>query len=212
MGQRMQCWWQRTVCRIFGVRCEVLGQFVQGPALVAANHIAWIDIQVLHGISPMGFVAKAEIERWPVAGWVAKFGDTVFHHRGSHDSASTVMEAMTERLRAGSKVAIFPEGGILPGEGVKHFHARMFAAAIESGCPVQPVMLRYARDGRPYPEVTFLPRENFMANFFRLLRQPACVVHVAVLPPVESPGKQRRELACEAQAAVEAAFERAVTP
>jgi len=210
IGEQMQCWWQRTVCRIFGVRCEVSGRFVEGPALVAANHIAWIDIQVLHGISPMGFVAKAEIESWPVAGWVAKFGDTVFHHRGSHDSANSVMEAMAGRLREGRKVAIFPEGGILPGEGVKHFHARMFAAAIDSGRPVQPVMLRYSRGGLPYPDITFLPGEHFMANFFRLLRQPACIVHVAVLPPVASSGKQRRELAHEAQSAVEAAFEAAV--
>lgn len=212
LGERMQCWWSRNLCRIFGLRYQVSGRFIDGPVLVAANHITWLDIQVLHGLSPMAFVAKAEIERWPVAGWVAGFGDTVFHHRGSHDSASTVMEEMAERLRAGRKVAIFPEGGIHPGEGVKTFHARMFAAAIDSGRPVQPVMVRYSRAGHPYPGITFLPHEHFMANFFRLLRQPACVVHIAILAPLESAGKQRRTLAREAQTAVEAAFQAVVKP
>ena len=204
----MQRWWSGSLCRIFGVKRTVEGSFSPGPCLIAANHISWLDIQVLHSISPMGFVAKAEIERWPLAGWVARFGDTVYHRRGSHDSSSNVLEAMRERLDEGKKIAIFAEGGILPGAGVKRFHARLFGAAIDSGAPVQPVMLRYRSQGRPYPEITFLEKEHFMANFFRLLRQPPCTAEVAVLPLIRSGGKQRRVLAQEAQTSVEGAFSR----
>jgi 1-acyl-sn-glycerol-3-phosphate acyltransferase len=103
-------------------------------------------------------------------------------------------------------VTIFAEGGILPGPGVKPFHARLFAAAIETGTGVQPVMLRYLRDGRLYPDMTFLPGEHFMTNFLRLLCQPACIVEVALMPSIDTHGKQRRELANEAQAAVASAF------
>jgi len=206
----MQRWWSGCLCRIFGVRRRVQGAFPPGPCLVAANHISWLDIQVLHSISPMGFVAKAEIERWPLAGWIARFGDTVYHRRGSHHSSSSVLEVMKERLEHQKKVAIFAEGGILPGEGVKRFHARLFGAAIETGMPVQPVMLRYVKHGRIYPEITFLPDEHFMANFFRLLGQAPCTAEVDILPAVQSDGKQRRHLASEAQSAVEAAFSRDV--
>jgi len=207
LSEVMQCWWAATSCRIFGLRRKVHGSFLPGPLLIAANHISWIDILVLHGISPMGFVAKAEIESWPLAGWLARIGDTVFHRRGSHDSASSVVEVMTRRLQEGRKVAIFAEGGILPGNGVKRFHARLFAAAINSGKPVQPVMLRYFLDGQPYHEITFGRNESFPGNIFRLLRQPACTAEVQILPAVLPQGKQRRELAGEAQAAVETAFE-----
>ena len=202
----MQAWWASRLCRIFGLRRRIEGRFVPGPALVAANHIAWLDIQLLHSFSAMGFVAKAEIERWPVAGWVASFGETVFHHRGSHDSASSVMSEMKQRLTAGRKVAIFPEGGILPGAGVKRFHARMFAAAIETSTPVQPVMLRYLRAGRLYPEITFLPGEGFLANFVRLLCQRPCIAEVRVLDPIDPAGKMRADLARLAQEAVAAAY------
>jgi len=202
----MHCWWARNTCRIFGLRRRVSGGFSDDPVLIAANHISWIDILLLHGISPMGFVAKAEIERWPLAGWVARFGDTVFHHRGSHNSASNVSEEMSRRLREGRKVAIFAEGGILPGNGIKRFHARLFSAAIESGTPVQPVMLRYFLSGRPYHDITFRPGESFIANIFRLLRQPICTAEVQILPVIPPRGKQRRDLAKEAQAAVESAF------
>ena len=165
-------WWSRTSCRIFGLKIKVDGQFVEGPALIAANHISWIDIPLLHSISPMGFVAKAEIERWPLAGFLARVGDTVFHRRGSHDSASQVIMVMNKRLHSGHKVAIFAEGGILPGSGIKRFHARLFAAAIESDKPVHPVSLRYLRQGQHHEGIVFGAGETFVGNFFRLLSQP----------------------------------------
>jgi 1-acyl-sn-glycerol-3-phosphate acyltransferase len=200
-------WWSGTTCSIFGLQRSITGTFPAGAQLVAANHISWLDIQLLHSVSPMGFVAKAEIQDWKLAGRVATFGDTVFHQRGSHDSSSGVSTLMVQRLQQGKKVAIFPEGGILPGDGVKRFHARMFAAAIETGLPVQPVMIRYLRDGRRYTGMTFLRSEPFLANLFRLLRQRRCIAEVSVLPPVYPAGKQRRELANESEAVIRAAFE-----
>lgn len=199
--------WASATCRLFGLRRRVRGAFPPGAQLVAANHISWIDIPLLHSYAPMGFVAKAEIGEWPVIGLMARAGQTVFHRRGSHDSASGVAAAMAEQLRAGGRVAIFPEGGILPGSGVKRFHARLFAAAIETGAPVQPVMLRYLRGAGLYDEITFLPGESFVANFFRLLMQKPCTAEVHILPLIPTAGRQRREVASEAEQAVRAAFE-----
>lgn len=199
-------WWADRACRIFGIERRVRGELAAGPVLVVANHIAWIDIQLLHSLGAMGFVAKAEIERWPVIGWMARAGQTVFHMRGSHDSSSGVQAAMIERLRSGGRVAIFPEGGILPGEGIKRFHARLFGPAIDTAAPVQPVMLRYSRGGRPHPDITFRNGEHFLGNFFRLLTQRKCIAEVCLLPPLETAGQQRRTLAAEAEAAVREAW------
>jgi 1-acyl-sn-glycerol-3-phosphate acyltransferase len=207
LGEMMACWWSRVVCHIFGIRRNLSGEFTPGAQLVAANHISWIDIVLLHSFTAMGFVAKAEIDNWPLLGVVARAGGSVFHQRGSHDSASGVAAAMATRLRENRKVAIFPEGGILPGEGVKRFHARLFAAAIETGVPVQAVMLRYLRDGSRYDEITFLPGEVFGINFLRLLMQKSCVADVRVLPLIHPTGRQRRQLAGEAEEAVRAAYE-----
>jgi 1-acyl-sn-glycerol-3-phosphate acyltransferase len=160
----------------------------------------------------MGFVAKAEINRWPVAGWIARFGNTVFHSRGSHDSARGVSEVMRERLQDGKLVAIFAECGILPVHGVKPFHARLFAPAIECDAPIQPVMLRYIHNGRHYDAIGFLPDEHFMANFFRLLRQPPRQAEVALLEVIYPAGQQRKELARAAQLAVADAFDEGLLP
>lgn len=207
LGEVMQTWWSGMICLIFGLERRVRGRLRPGAQLVAANHISWIDIPLLHNVAAMGFVAKAEIEGWPVIGWLGRLGDTVYHRRGSHDSASGVVTAMTERLASGGRVAIFPEGGILQGVGVKRFHARMFGAAIDTGVPVQPVMLRYSRGGIRDDDITFRPGEHFLANFFRLMRQPKCIAEIEFLPPIPSVDKQRRQLAMEAEAAVRGAFE-----
>lgn len=203
--------WSRAVCRVFGLRLVVRGEVGAGPLLVVANHISWIDITVIRSVARMGFVSKAEIDDWPVIGYLARIGGTVFHQRGSHDSASGVADVMAKRLREGGNVAIFPEGGILPGPGIKRFHGRMFAAAIDTASPVQPVMLRYMRDGRHVHDVTFIRGEHFVGNLFRLLRQKSCMAEVVVLPLIDSTGKQRRPLAAEAEEAVRTAFD-AVPP
>ena len=207
LSEITSCWWSRMICFIFGLKVRVLGQFESAPLLVVANHISWIDIPLLHSPAAMGFVAKAEISGWPLVGSLARSGGVVFHQRGDHGSASGVTALMADRLREQRNVAIFPEGGILPGKGVKRFHARMFAAAIETGSPVQPVMLRYIRDGQRYEDITFLPGEHFVGNFFRLLMQQPCIAEVRVLPVIESSGKQRRQLAEEAEALVRAAYD-----
>jgi 1-acyl-sn-glycerol-3-phosphate acyltransferase len=199
-------WWSATACRIFGIERRVEGELVAGPVLVTANHIAWVDIQLLHSVGTMGFVAKAEIGRWPVIGWMAKVGQTVFHERGSHDSSSGVQAAMSERLAAGGRIAIFPEGGILPGPGVKRFHARLFGPAIDASAPVQPVMLRYSRRGIRLDDITFLEGEHFLSNFFRLLVQAPYTAEIRILPPLVSSRRPRRALAQEAEIAVRDAF------
>jgi 1-acyl-sn-glycerol-3-phosphate acyltransferase len=208
----MESWWTATACRLFGLRIVVSGEVQDTPSLVVANHISWLDIPLLYSVAPMGFVSKAEVDRWPVLGFIARRGHTLFHSRGSHDSARSVLAEMVERLQQGKRVTIFPEGGILPGEHIKPFHARLFAAAAASCAPVQPMMLRYVKDGRHYQDIRFRPGENFLMNFFRLLTQPPRLAEVAILQPIAVAGLQRKDLASAAQAAVLEAYNEGLLP
>jgi len=163
--------------------------------LIAANHISWLDILALFSVGSMGFVGKAEINRWPLFSFIARTGGTIFHQRGSHDSANDVTTVMIQRLKQGQRVAIFPEGGVLPGHEIRKFHARMFRAAVETGCPVQPVMVRYMNGGSRDDEVSFRPQESMMANLGRLLLRPGAEADLRFLPAIDARGKPRRELA-----------------
>ena len=114
---------------------------------------------------------------------------------------------MSERLRQGRKVTIFPEGGIKPGSSVRTFHARLFRSAVDVGCPVQPVMVRYLRKGERDDDISFRKNESMLVNFGRLLARPGVIADVHFLTPIDSVGKPRRELADKARDAVIASYE-----
>jgi 1-acyl-sn-glycerol-3-phosphate acyltransferase len=204
-------WWSGRTCRLFGLRPEVHGEPLDGPVLIVANHISWADIQALHSVAAMSFVGKAEISRWPVMSTLADAGGTIYHQRGSHDSSHGVMQQVKDRFANGGRVAVFPEGGILPGEGVKRFHARMFKVAQETRCPVQPVMIRYLRDGKIDPDVTFIDGENFLLNLIRLMGRPSSIAQVCFLDPFEPGDAPRNALAQRAEEAVRAAHDAPLT-
>jgi 1-acyl-sn-glycerol-3-phosphate acyltransferase len=198
--------WSSWLCRVFGVRVRARGEVLPGPVLIVANHVSWLDIQAMHSVTTMSFVGKAEIRRWPLLGHLARAGGTIFIERGNHASSADVCEALVQRLNDGGRVAIFPEGGIRPGEGVKVFHARLFKAAVEADCMVQPTMIRYLHDGKPDPDMTFINGENLVLNMLRLLGRPTCDADLRFLEPFDPDERARRDLARQAQAAVTEAY------
>ena len=186
--------WSRLFLRLFGVRVVRMGEPLHDPVMFVANHGSWMDITVLHTIRPADFVAKAEIGRWPLVGWMARRGGTIFHQRGSNHSLAAVMAVMSDRLRAGRSIAAFPEGGTAPAGTLKVFHARILQAALDAAAPVQPVALRYMRDGVPALDMLFTPGESFMHNVVRVLATRSLTAEVHFLKPVvfESEGGRRR--------------------
>ena len=186
--------WSGGLMWVFGFRLQRHGRPLDGAVLFVANHVSWVDIEILHSQRMMGFVAKYEIRGWPLVGWLAAQGQTIFHQRGSTDSLNGVLEQMVVRLGQGKAVGVFPEGRTRGGHEVGPFHARIFQAAVEAQVPVQPVALRYGAGGAAQTVVAFGPRENFAQNFLRLLGERARIAEVHFLEPImagEVDGRRR---------------------
>jgi 1-acyl-sn-glycerol-3-phosphate acyltransferase len=179
--------WSAALMRICGFRLRRVGTPLPGATVFVANHVSWADIVVLHSQRMMGFVAKREIASWPLIGWMATRGETIYHERGSSESLGGVLHEMLARLRAGRSVGVFPEGRTRNGREVGPFHARIFLAAVEAGAPVQPVALRYGEHGKAQARVAFQAGEGFLGNFLRLLGDPARIAEVHFLQPI-APG------------------------
>src|SRR5262249_52683205 len=94
-------WWSGGIVRIFGFRIRRSGEPLPGAVLFVANHVSWLDIELLHSQRIMSFVAKAEIARWPLVGWLATRAGTIYHKRGSAHSLGAGMERVVARLREG---------------------------------------------------------------------------------------------------------------
>lgn len=199
--------WSGALMWIFGFRLHCYGAPLPGAVLFVANHVGWVDISVLHSQKMVGFVAKREIAGWPVVGWLAARGHTIFHQRGSTESLGGVMEEMVKRLRENRPVAVFPEGRTRGGREVGPFHARIFQAAVETEVTVQPVALRYGVRGDAQTVVAFGPGESFFGNLLRLLGEPARRAEVHFLQPVDTQDLEgRRRIAETSRARIVAAM------
>ncbi|MEO5565983.1 MAG: lysophospholipid acyltransferase family protein [Luteimonas sp.] len=189
--------WQGGLMRVFGFRLRRLGTPMPGATLFVANHVSWVDIVALHSQRMMGFVAKREIAGWPLIGWLAARGETIFHQRGSTESLGGVVHEMVLRLREGRSIGVFAEGRTRDGRGVGPFHARIFTAAVEAGVPVQPVALRYGAQANAQRTVAFRAHERFFGNFLRLLGEPPRVADVCFLAPIPAASEAGRRRIAE---------------
>src|SRR3546814_14133083 len=66
-----------------------------------------------------------------------------FYLRRGKGDAPRLVDRLATYLRDGGSVALFPEGTTSDGRNLRRFHGRMFAAALEARCKVQPGALRY---------------------------------------------------------------------
>src|SRR5579859_3625705 len=202
LDYRMTRWWSGRIVRIFGFRTSRIGEPLPGAVLFVANHVSWLDIELMHSQRIMAFVAKAEIARWPLIGWLATRAGTIYHQRGSAHSLGAVMERVVARLGEGMAVGIFPEGGTGPGDRVRTFHARIFQVAADANVTIQPVALCYGNGGRMNLDVPFAPKESFFANAMRLLGGPSMDATVHFLEPVSLSEDGRRQTAEAARARI----------
>ncbi|MCA3554358.1 1-acyl-sn-glycerol-3-phosphate acyltransferase [Aestuariivirga sp.] len=144
MAKALPLHYHRLVCRMLGVRVEVVGRLPeQGPLLVAANHVSWLDIVVLSAVAPVSFIAKKEVAGWPFFGSLARLQRTVFVNRDRRHATGGARDEMRERLKAGDILVLFAEGTSGDGRSVLPFKSSFFGAAEIPGVVVQPVTLAY---------------------------------------------------------------------
>lgn len=188
-------WWLKGVCRILRVQVVKHGE-PQTDSLVVANHVSWLDIPVLASVWHGGFLAKEEVGDWPVIGWLVRHAGTVLIRRGCAASLGRAIDRLTERLRQGGGICMFPEGTTTDGRHLRRFQPRLFEAAIRVEARVQPVALRYFdAEGRLHPVAPFIGDDDFVSHLIRLLRGPALRVDLVFLPPLSAQGHAARSLA-----------------
>lgn len=198
-------WWSRRLMRVLGIEMTVVGQPPASGHLLVANHVSWLDINVMGACASTRFISKAEVRRWPVAGTLAIGCGTFFLRRGKGGS-KPLLEKLVPHLRAGGSVTLYPEGTTTAGEDVLPFHARLFAGAIESGLPVQPVALSYGRGDGGERLAPFVGDDTLVAHVVRLLGNRRMTVRVEFCEPVASKGRSREELATLSRDRIRAAL------
>ncbi|HEY2387750.1 MAG TPA: lysophospholipid acyltransferase family protein [Candidatus Binatia bacterium] len=188
---------QRTLASLaVDVTIHGESQLRDGPLLVVANHVSWLDVYVLNALTAARFVAKSEVRKWPIVGPIAAAFGTFFIVRGSFRDAARVKDAIGRALRAGERVVVFPEGTTTDGTRVSRFYAALLQAAVDAGVPVQAVAIRYVGpDGMPDPAAAFIDDMTFAESLRRVLGRERIAAEVRIAPVFPSRQRTRRELA-----------------
>jgi 1-acyl-sn-glycerol-3-phosphate acyltransferase len=213
--------WLHRFCaravRGMGIEISVAGRFPE-RGVVISNHLSYVDIVVFAALHPCVFVSKAEIQAWPVVGWMTRITGTVYVARGHGGSAMKARQGMQATVDAGLPVVFFPEGTTSNGSGLLTFHSGLLAQAMTLGTTVTAAHIGYTLEADNGPDVTVVAdvcywgEAKMVPHIFRFLglRGVRAEVRFAERPiAFSSDVLHRKQTAADAQAAVAALAERA---
>jgi 1-acyl-sn-glycerol-3-phosphate acyltransferase len=170
-------WWSGWVTCFAGVRIIVDNRATldpDQPYVFMANHASTIDIWALFLAIPrrVRMIAKKQLARIPLFGWVMWAGRFIFIDRQNAAAARRSIDEAGRRIRGGCSVLIFPEGTRTRDGQLGPFKKGGFHLAIEAGVPIVPIALRGTR--------ALMPRGS--------LRIMSGAVSVIIGPPIATAG------------------------
>jgi 1-acyl-sn-glycerol-3-phosphate acyltransferase len=181
--------WSEKLLKIFGIHLVINNASIlpARPILLASNHISWMDIHAINAFAPIRFVAKSEVESWPIFGWMAKQLGTVFIERTSAKHAHLVVGNMSQTLKTES-ICIFPEGTSTDGETVRPFKPNLFEAAVTSKAPVYTLAIRYVTrgTGKRSDVPAFIGEMGLLESMSKMLKKRNVDVELSFFPPAGS--------------------------
>jgi 1-acyl-sn-glycerol-3-phosphate acyltransferase len=164
-----------------------------GNHIVMANHTsAWETVAQFLVFPPQVWVLKRELLWIPFVGWGLKLLRPIAINRGEgHRAVNQVIEQGKARLADGLWIIIFPEGTRVVAGETRKFGVSGAMLAIASGKSVVPLS---------HNAGTFWARRGF-------LKKPG-TIRVIIGEPIESAGKNPRELSEEVRQSIEAGLAR----
>jgi 1-acyl-sn-glycerol-3-phosphate acyltransferase len=199
--------WSRQLLEILSIELHVVraadshGAHAQGVMLVA-NHISWVDIFAIDAVMPARFVAKSEIARWPLAGWLSTRAGTLYVSRARRHDTARINREVRAALERGELVAVFPEGTTTDGSRLLKFHSSLLQPAVSAQAAIVPVALSYWKsDGARCTELAYDGHWTLWDTVRRMVRVPHIRCALTLLPALQ-PQKHRRELTDAARRAI----------
>jgi 1-acyl-sn-glycerol-3-phosphate acyltransferase len=155
-------------------------QYERKAVVVVSNHQSLADIPVLSRLPwEMKWVAKRELFRLPIVGWMMRLAGDISLERGDARSGARVLVHAGRYLKNNCPVIIFPEGTRSPDGLVGNFTDGAFHLAIAAQVPILPVSVEGTSNALPKTSWRF-------RNTARIL--------VTVFPEVSTAGLNREDV------------------
>ena len=194
--------WARNLLSILAIRVRCEGRpppHARHGAMIAGNHVSWVDIFAIASVRHTRFIAKSEIRDWPLAGWLAEKSGTIFIRRARRHDTARINALVHDALAEGDCVGLFPEGTTTEGDRLLKFHSSLFEPAVANRARVYPVAVRYEHpDGSPLRAAAYVGDLTLAQSLGLLIRTRETIVRVAFAHPIEPDNLTRQQVAAEA--------------
>ena len=128
-----------------------------GPGLIIANHRSYLDVLCIPTNHFFTIVGKVEIRSWPLIGWAGKVLGVIWVKRESKSSRSQTKQIITEAVKRGDTIVLFPEGTSSEGPLLMPVHPGMFLEAAKHGFRLYQWSLHFDNAKIAYPPgISFL--------------------------------------------------------
>ncbi|MFO7659074.1 MAG: lysophospholipid acyltransferase family protein [Bacteroidales bacterium] len=139
--------------------------------IIVCNHQSLLDALVIFRLRMhFRWVAKKEIYRLPIAGWVMAMNKYLSVKRGDKESGLKMLEKAIKYIRQGNSIMIFPEGTRSADGNLNGFKEGAFTLALDTCTNILPVII----DGT----YKALPKNSLMLK-------PKCKIAMEVLDEID---------------------------
>lgn len=132
---------------LLGLEVEIVGEkdvlSSHKTFLMVSNHMSYLDVILLASLRSACFVTSQEIRETPGLGIICRAGGCLFVNRKNRRNLGGEVKELSEAMKDGMSVTVFPEATSSDGSGVLKFRRPLFNAAIDAKVPVLPVTINY---------------------------------------------------------------------
>jgi len=190
---------------VFGIRVEYMNidnlSATDRNFLIVSNHLSYVDVFIIFSFVPSVFVANSELKDEFLLGTVTRYAGGVFVERRNRTMLSKDIDLISNLLKEGFNVVLFPEGTTSNGDGILPFKSPFITAAMRSNVDIVPVCIKYRRiDGEDIntinrDDVYYYGDAKFFDHALRLLSRKSVEAEMLELKKIDvRPEHTRKEL------------------
>ncbi len=203
--------WSQQLAKKLGFSLKIFGSATAlHPAnhLIISNHSSWFDIFAINSVTVARFVAKSEVQHWPVVGMLCKGAGTVFIDRDKVRDAQRVNNNISSALNNNECLAFFPEGTTTNGQELRPFKASLIQSAFETNATIQPIYLRYTNGLGQYSlDAAYIDDMSITDSLWLIASSRQLCIEIHFLEQLTPEGHDRRTLNKEVEAMIRAKHE-----
>ena len=187
--------WSRRVLRALNVHCTCEGTLPRN-GMLASTHVSYLDVLVIAAHIPCVFVAKSQVRKWPVVGWITNLAGTLYVSRENRGDVKRVAAAFRPIINLGLVAVVFPEGTSTNSHEVRPFYSSLFEPAVDCDFPITSAWVGY-KVPEPYKvenNVCFWGDMGFAPHLIRLMSTPRIDAKLVFGRSIEHP-TDRKEAA-----------------